>query len=49
MIGFDTGYSLQARIRSVECAAGEAYSKIDGACLPCSNGTYVLEYKGLCR
>ncbi|KAM3138145.1 hypothetical protein pb186bvf_009818 [Paramecium bursaria] len=49
LIGFDTGYSLQARIRSVECAAGEAYSKIDGACLPCSNGTYVLEYKGLCR
>ncbi|CAD8178109.1 unnamed protein product [Paramecium octaurelia] len=44
-IGFDTQYTLQVRIRSVECQIGEKYDNISGTCTPCSVGTYSLVYK----
>ncbi|CAD8119529.1 unnamed protein product [Paramecium sonneborni] len=49
LIGFDTGYTLQARVRSVECDRGEAYNPQQGSCNPCPIGQYVLVYKGICK
>ncbi|CAD8202516.1 unnamed protein product [Paramecium octaurelia] len=49
LIGFDTDYVLQARIRSVECDRGEAYNPQQGSCTPCPIGQYVLVYKGICK
>ncbi|CAD8199978.1 unnamed protein product [Paramecium pentaurelia] len=49
LIGFDTDYILQARIRSVECDRGEAYNPQQGSCTPCPIGQYVLVYKGICK
>ncbi|CAK88462.1 unnamed protein product (macronuclear) [Paramecium tetraurelia] len=43
--GFDTGYTLQVRIRSVECELGEQYNDQQETCSPCSVGTFALEYK----
>ncbi|CAD8089599.1 unnamed protein product [Paramecium primaurelia] len=49
LMGFDTGYTLQARVRSVECDRGEAYNPQQGSCNPCPIGQYVLVYKGICK
>ncbi|CAD8198753.1 unnamed protein product [Paramecium octaurelia] len=49
LMGFDTGYTLLARVRSVECDRGEAYNPQQGSCNPCPIGQYVLVYKGICK
>ncbi|CAD8210428.1 unnamed protein product [Paramecium pentaurelia] len=45
IIGFETRYKLEVRIRSVECQIGEKYSIQDGTCTPCEIGSYSLIYK----
>ncbi|CAD8097272.1 unnamed protein product [Paramecium sonneborni] len=49
-IGFDTRYTLQIRISSIECQLGEFYEESQGICIPCANGTYALTLKAnICK
>jgi len=45
---YDMNYTLEGRVRSVDCAVGESYDKNDGSCSPCGPGTYVLKEKSVC-
>lgn len=49
LVEYDTNFTLEGRIRAVECSRGDSYNKYDGSCIPCGPGTYVLIERSYCK